>query len=42
MSTILRARGGWWHDYVCPTHGVELDPAVGDTYPCRYGCRLQR
>ena len=40
MSAILRARGGWWHDYVCPTHGVELDPAVGDTYPCRYGCRL--
>ena len=41
MSTILEARGGWWHDYVCPTHGVELDPAVGDTYPCRYGCSLE-
>ena len=50
MSTIHAARGGWWHDYVCPTHGVELDPAsgaseasgaVGDLYPCRYGCRLR-
>lgn len=41
MSIILQARGGWWHDYVCPTHGVELDPAVGDTYPCRYGCSLE-
>ncbi|WP_372593319.1 hypothetical protein, partial [Actinotalea sp.] len=40
MSTILEARGGWWHDYVCPTHGVELDPAHGDSYPCRYGCTL--
>ncbi len=41
MSTILEARGGWWHDYVCPTHGVELGPAVGDGYPCPYGCTLR-
>jgi hypothetical protein len=44
VSTIHAARGGWWHDYVCPTHGVELDPASGasgDLYPCRYGCRLR-
>jgi len=44
VSTIHAARGGWWHDYVCPTHGVELDPAsgaTGDLYPCRYGCRLR-
>lgn len=40
MSTVLEARGGWWHDYVCPTHGVELGPAVGDGYPCPYGCTL--
>ncbi|MBF8188159.1 heparinase II/III family protein [Nonomuraea sp. K274] len=40
-------RGGWWHHYVCPVHGVELEhvdlltgvfPAVG--VPCRYGCRI--
>lgn len=40
-------RGGWWHAYVCPAHGVELDhvglldgsfPAGGA--PCRYGCRI--
>ncbi len=41
MKEVLRARGGWWHDYVCPTHGVELDPARGDSYPCRYGCTHQ-
>ncbi|WP_246486835.1 heparinase II/III domain-containing protein [Kribbella qitaiheensis] len=44
---IPSERGGWWHAYVCPTHGVELDhvdlltghfPAEGA--PCRYGCRL--
>ncbi|MEV5962148.1 heparinase II/III family protein [Kribbella sp. NPDC051952] len=40
-------RGGWWHAYVCPAHGVELDhvdllsgefPAGGA--PCSYGCRI--
>lgn len=40
-------RGGWWHDYVCPVHGVELDhvgltsgvfPVLGA--PCRYGCAI--
>lgn len=41
MSTIRAARGGWWHNYVCPTHAVELDPAIGDLYPCRYGCQLR-
>lgn len=41
MSTILEARGGWWHDYVCPTHGAELYPAHDDIYPCKYGCTLQ-
>ena len=40
MSTILEARAGWWHDYVCPTHGVELGPATDAGYPCRYGCVL--
>ena len=32
MSTVPQRPGGWWHDYVCPTHGIELDPAVGDGY----------
>lgn len=40
MTGVQHARGGWWHDYVCPTHGTELEPRSGDTYPCRYGCRL--
>ncbi|MDG4766790.1 heparinase II/III family protein [Solwaraspora sp. WMMD406] len=40
-------RGGWWHAYVCPAHGVELDhdglldgafPAGGAH--CRHGCRV--
>lgn len=39
--------GGWWHQYVCPAHGVELEhvglltgafPEGGA--PCAYGCRI--
>ncbi len=41
MSSVPQQRGGWWHDYVCPTHGVELDTARGDTFPCRYGCEFR-
>ncbi|HET6739115.1 MAG TPA: heparinase II/III family protein [Kribbella sp.] len=40
-------RGGWWHEYVCPAHGVELMPAGFDSgnfpaggVPCPYGCRV--
>ncbi|TWD79581.1 heparinase II/III-like protein [Kribbella amoyensis] len=40
-------RGGWWHQYVCPAHGVELEPAGYETgefpaggVPCSYGCRV--
>ncbi|SDD63504.1 Heparinase II/III-like protein [Sanguibacter gelidistatuariae] len=40
MTVITQARGGWWHDYVCPTHGTELDEPVDGVFPCRYGCRL--
>ena len=40
MTGVQHARGGWWHDYVCPTHGTELEPRSGDTYPCRYGCHF--
>ncbi|GAB2720141.1 heparinase II/III family protein [Paenibacillus thermoaerophilus] len=36
--------GGWWHQYVCPEHHVELlfDPAEtsADVYRCPYGCEL--
>lgn len=32
--------GGWWHNYVCPTHHVELEAASDVGYPCRYGCVL--
>jgi len=41
------ARGGWWHQYVCPAHGTELlsvellsgqFPAAGG--PCQHGCRV--
>jgi hypothetical protein len=47
-SVVLpRERGGWWHEYVCPAHGVELEhtgllggefPAAGA--PCPHGCRV--
>jgi hypothetical protein len=40
VTVIRRTRGGWWHDYVCPTHGTELEPRSGDGYPCRHGCLL--
>ncbi len=40
MNVVPLRRGGWWHDYVCPTHAVELNPAVDGVYPCRYGCEL--
>ncbi|MBN3928264.1 heparinase II/III family protein [Streptomyces verrucosisporus] len=45
--TVPEETGGWWHAYVCPAHGVELDhgdlldaafPADGAA--CRHGCRL--
>jgi hypothetical protein len=44
---IPRERGGWWHAYVCPAHGVELDHGdlLGGVFPeggarCAYGCRV--
>jgi Heparinase II/III-like protein len=40
-------RGGWWHHYVCPVHGVELAHAglltgafPPDGAPCAHGCRV--
>ncbi|MFE9330522.1 heparinase II/III family protein [Streptomyces sp. NPDC006925] len=45
--TVPSEPGGWWHAYVCPAHGVELDHGdlLGGAFPgggaaCRYGCRL--
>lgn len=40
MSAVPQQAGGWWHDYVCPTHGVELSGRDGEEHLCRYGCRL--
>lgn len=40
MTSIPWTRGGWWHDYVCPTHGTELGPAAGDGHACPHGCVL--
>jgi hypothetical protein len=41
MTLVPRSRGGWWHDYVCPSHGVELEPEKNGVYPCAYGCELR-
>lgn len=40
MSIVPLQLGGWWHDYVCPTHGTELEAERGGIYPCRHGCEL--
>lgn len=34
------ARGGWWHEYVCPVHHVELLGPDGDQHRCRHGCEF--
>ncbi|WP_285564108.1 MULTISPECIES: heparinase II/III domain-containing protein [unclassified Streptomyces] len=47
LRRIARERGGWWHAYVCPAHGVELDhgDVLAGEFPeggarCAYGCRV--
>lgn len=47
LRRIARERGGWWHAYVCPAHGVELDhgDVLAGVFPeggarCAYGCRV--
>lgn len=47
LRRIARERGGWWHAYVCPAHGVELDhgDVLAGVFPeggarCTYGCRV--
>jgi len=46
-AVLPAERGGWWHQYVCPAHGVELEhvglltgefPKGGA--PCPHGCRV--
>jgi hypothetical protein len=42
---IPKEPGGWWHQYVCPTHHTELlfDPAERDaqSFACPHGCRIE-
>ncbi|TWF81292.1 heparinase II/III-like protein [Pseudonocardia hierapolitana] len=47
VAVLPAERGGWWHHYVCPAHGVELEhvglltgefPSGGA--PCAHGCRV--
>lgn len=40
MSLVPLSIGGWWHDYLCPTHGTELEPARDGIHPCPHGCEL--
>ncbi|MFE9367054.1 heparinase II/III family protein [Streptomyces sp. NPDC006978] len=47
LRRIPRERGGWWHAYVCPAHGVELDHGdlLAGVFPnggarCAHGCRV--
>ncbi|MFD7863175.1 heparinase II/III family protein [Streptomyces sp. NPDC059783] len=47
LRRIARERGGWWHAYVCPAHGVELEHGdlLAGAFPeggarCAYGCRV--
>lgn len=47
LHAIPRERGGWWHAYVCPAHGVELNHGALLTgrfpeggAPCPRGCRV--
>lgn len=40
-----RHGGGWWHNYVCPVHGTELDHGdlLAGEFPgghCPHGCRV--
>lgn len=47
LRRIPEERGGWWHAYVCPAHGVELDHGdlLAGVFPeggarCPHGCRV--
>ena len=43
---VPRGRAGWWHEYVCPTHGTELSAGARETlsdgpHLCPHGCVLR-
>lgn len=42
---IPKEPGGWWHQYVCPEHHIELlfDPAERDaaSFRCPHGCNIE-
>ncbi|GAA3634903.1 heparinase II/III family protein [Microbacterium awajiense] len=40
MSSVPALPGGWWHDFVCPTHGVELGERVEGGFTGSCGCRV--
>ncbi|WP_407319735.1 heparinase II/III family protein [Isoptericola halotolerans] len=40
MTTVPPGLGGWWHDYVCPTHGTELVGVEGSGHRCSRGCTV--
>ncbi|MFI8434635.1 heparinase II/III family protein [Streptomyces sp. NPDC079020] len=47
LRRIARVRGGWWHAYICPAHGVELEHGdlLAGVFPaggarCAHGCRV--
>ena len=42
MSVVPQRPGGWWHDYVCPTHGIELDARGGEDVPLFEGVPSHR
>ncbi|GAB4086299.1 heparinase II/III family protein [Myceligenerans cantabricum] len=38
MTIVPTAPGGWWHDYVCPGHDVELQGPAAEGHRCPRGC----
>ncbi|BDZ41966.1 hypothetical protein GCM10025865_12650 [Paraoerskovia sediminicola] len=38
--TVPTVAGGWWHDYVCPTHGSELTGPGPRGHLCPRGCEI--
>ncbi|WP_061961159.1 heparinase II/III domain-containing protein [Demequina flava] len=40
MTTVPQEPGGWWHDFVCPTHGTELAGRDGEAFFGACGCTL--
>lgn len=40
MSLVPQAPGGWWHDYVCPTHDIELIHSPVGSHDCPRGCSV--